>query len=131
MQPGGQAEVDRAKADGRWDAAYRMADSDVPADLQAALDANPVAAAACAVLTKQNRCAIVFRLVSVKRTETRERKLHRGRRLQAFQPTVARRNKAKCRFQPPRRIRVQSRLNELEVVLVLRFQLFESLNQGN
>ncbi|MEQ1702096.1 MAG: YdeI/OmpD-associated family protein [Ilumatobacteraceae bacterium] len=75
MQPGGHAEIERAKADGRWDAAYRMADNDVPADLQAALDANPVAAAAFAGLSKQNRFAIVFRLGSVKRAETRQRKL--------------------------------------------------------
>lgn len=75
MQPGGQAEIDRAKADGRWDAAYRMADDDVPADLQAALDASPAAAAMFAALTKQNRFAIVFRLGSVKRAETRARKL--------------------------------------------------------
>lgn len=75
MQPAGQAEVDRAKADGRWEAAYRIADNEVPADLQAALDANPVAAAAFAGLSKQNRFAIAFRLGSVKRAETRERKL--------------------------------------------------------
>lgn len=75
MQPGGQAEVDRAKADGRWDAAYRMSDDVVPADLQAALDASSAAAAAFAGLTKQNRFAIVYRLGSVKRAETRDRKL--------------------------------------------------------
>jgi uncharacterized protein YdeI (YjbR/CyaY-like superfamily) len=75
MRQEGQAEVDRAKADGRWDAAYRMADDDVPADLQAALDASPAAAATFAALTKQNRFAIVFRLNSVKRAETRARKL--------------------------------------------------------
>ncbi len=75
MQPAGQAEIDRAKADGRWDAAYRVADRDVPADLQVALDGNPVAAAAFAGLSSQNRFAIVFRLNSVKRPETRQRKV--------------------------------------------------------
>lgn len=75
MRPGGQAEVDRAKADGRWDAAYRVSDDEVPADLQAALDASPAAAAMFAGLTKQNRFAIVYRLGAAKRAETRERKV--------------------------------------------------------
>ncbi len=42
MTPGGQAEIDRAKADGRWDAAYRVKDAAPSAELQAALDASPV-----------------------------------------------------------------------------------------
>ena len=75
MQPSGQAEIDRAKLDGRWDAAYRQADRDVPADLQSELDRSVVAAAAFAALSSQNRFAIVFRLNSVKRPETRQRKL--------------------------------------------------------
>jgi uncharacterized protein YdeI (YjbR/CyaY-like superfamily) len=75
MRSAGQAEIDRAKADGRWDAAYRVADRDVPADLQAALDASPAAGAAFAGLSSQNRFGIVFRLTSVKRAETRRRKL--------------------------------------------------------
>ena len=45
MRPGGFAEIERAKADGRWDAAYRQKDAPVPDDLRAALDANPAAAA--------------------------------------------------------------------------------------
>ncbi len=52
MRPGGQAEIDRAKADGRWDLAYRQADGDVPDDLRAALDASPKAAAAWETLSK-------------------------------------------------------------------------------
>lgn len=75
MRPTGQAEVDRAKADGRWDAAYRQADDHVPEVLQVALDANPTAAAAFAGMSKQNRFAMVFRLQSVKRAETRDRKV--------------------------------------------------------
>lgn len=75
MRPSGQAEIDRAKADGRWDAAYRQADGEVPADLQAELDRNAVAAASFATLSSQNRFAIVFRLNAVKRAETRQRKL--------------------------------------------------------
>lgn len=75
MKPGGQAEIDRAKADGRWDAAYRVKDAAPPADLQAAIDASPAADAAWQTLTKQNRFAIIFRTTSVKRAETRERKI--------------------------------------------------------
>ncbi|MEQ1735381.1 MAG: YdeI/OmpD-associated family protein [Rhodoglobus sp.] len=75
MKPGGQAEIDRAKADGRWDAAYRGKDAAAPDDLQAAIDASPAASAAWQALTKQNRFAIIFRTTSVKRAETRERKI--------------------------------------------------------
>ena len=75
MRPSGQAEVDRAKADGRWDAAYRQADGDVPAIFQRALDANAKAATAFAALSSKNRFAMTFRIQSVKRTETQERKV--------------------------------------------------------
>ena len=75
MRASGQAEVDRAKADGRWDAAYRQADRDVPEALRLALDANAVAATAFEALSSRNRFAIVFRLQSVKRAETRDRKI--------------------------------------------------------
>ena len=75
MQPSGQAEVDRAKADGRWVAAYRQKDAPVPADLQRALDASPAALAAFATLSSQNRFAILFRIGNVKRAETRARKI--------------------------------------------------------
>ena len=75
MRPSGQAEVDRAKADGRWDAAYRQADGDLPEILQRAFDANPKAAAAFAASSSKNRFAMAFRIQSVKRAETRERKV--------------------------------------------------------
>lgn len=75
MRPGGLAEVERAKADGRWEAAYRVKGAETPADLQAAIDASPAAAAAWQTLTKQNRFAIIFRTTSVKRAETRARKI--------------------------------------------------------
>jgi uncharacterized protein YdeI (YjbR/CyaY-like superfamily) len=75
MRSGGQAEIDRAKADGRWDAAYRQADGDVPDDLRAAIDASPKAAAAWEGLSKSNRFAIVFRTTRVTRPETRARKI--------------------------------------------------------
>ena len=75
MQPSGQAEVDRAKNDGRWDAAYRQSTAEVPADLQLALDASPEAALRFAALSSQNRFAILFRIGNVKRAETRARKI--------------------------------------------------------
>lgn len=75
MRPAGQAEIDRAKADGRWDAAYRQKDAEVPEDLQAALDANPAAAAFFPQLSAQNRFAILYRVGSVKRAETRAKKI--------------------------------------------------------
>lgn len=75
MTPHGMAEVDRAKADGRWDAAYRQKDAEVPADLQLALDASPAASTAFSALSSQNRFAILFRIGNVRRAETRARKI--------------------------------------------------------
>ena len=75
MRPPGIAQVERAKSNGRWDAAYRQKDMVVPADLRAALDASPAAAATFAALNAQARFGIVFRLDGVVRAETRARKL--------------------------------------------------------
>lgn len=75
MREGGQAEIDRAKADGRWDAAYQVKDAPVPADLRAAIDANPKAAEFFESLSAQNRWAMIFRLSQLKRAETRERNI--------------------------------------------------------
>ena len=76
MHPAGQAEVERAKADGRWDAAYAgSAAIEVPPELTAALAADPPAQAMFDILTKQNRYAILYRLATAKRPETRERLL--------------------------------------------------------
>jgi uncharacterized protein YdeI (YjbR/CyaY-like superfamily) len=75
MKPEGQAEIDRAKADGRWDAAYRQKDAPVPEDLAAALAASPNALAFFDTLSAQNRFAVLFRVQSVKRAETRARKI--------------------------------------------------------
>lgn len=76
MLPVGLAEIERAKSDGRWQAAYdgpaRIA---VPDDLAAALDADPRAAAMFAVLTSQNRYAILYRLQTTKQASTRVRKV--------------------------------------------------------
>lgn len=76
MQPAGQAEVDRAKADGRWDAAYDGArTATVPHDLQAALDARPKARAFFATLDAANRYAVLWRVQTAKRPETRARRI--------------------------------------------------------
>ena len=76
MRPAGAAEVERAKADGRWQAAYAgQASIDVPADLAAALAAQPRARAMFEILTSQNRYAILYRLQSVKRADTRARRI--------------------------------------------------------
>jgi uncharacterized protein YdeI (YjbR/CyaY-like superfamily) len=76
MLPAGRAAVAAAQADGRWDAAYAPpSEAEVPPDLAAAVAANPAAQAMFDVLTKTNRYALVHRLGSVKRAETRERKI--------------------------------------------------------
>lgn len=76
MQPAGRAEVERAKADGRWDAAYAgSADQVVPDDLAAALAERPGAEAMFGILTAQNRFALVFRVEGAKRPETRARRI--------------------------------------------------------
>ena len=76
MRPAGLAEIERAKGDGRWDAAYDShRTATVPGDLQAALDASPEAKAFFATLNSQNRYAILFRLQTAKKPETREKRL--------------------------------------------------------
>ena len=76
MQAPGLAEVERAKADGRWEAAYAgPATARVPDDLSAALAAEPMAQAMFTELTSQNRYAILHRIDAVKRPETRARKI--------------------------------------------------------
>ena len=76
MQPAGLREVERAKADGRWDAAYDPpSTATAPPDLQRALDANPAAAASFATLNSQNRFAILYRVQEAKRPETRARRI--------------------------------------------------------
>ena len=76
MRPAGMREIDRARKDGRWDAAYSSAsNSVVPDDLQQALDANKKAKAFFSTLNSQNRYAILFRIQSVKKAETRAKKI--------------------------------------------------------
>jgi uncharacterized protein YdeI (YjbR/CyaY-like superfamily) len=76
MRPAGFAEVQRAKADGRWEAAYEgQKSSTVPDDLQRELDARPKAEAFFAELNSQNRYAIIYRLQDAKKSATRARRL--------------------------------------------------------
>jgi uncharacterized protein YdeI (YjbR/CyaY-like superfamily) len=76
MLPAGRAAVDAAKADGRWTAAYApSSEAEVPADLQAAIAADPAAQSMFDVLTKANRFSLIGRVNAVKRAETRTRKI--------------------------------------------------------
>lgn len=78
MFPRGLREVEAARADGRWDAAYAgPATSTVPDDLAAALKASPTAEAFFATLTSQNRYAILYRIEEAKRAETRARRIEK------------------------------------------------------
>jgi uncharacterized protein YdeI (YjbR/CyaY-like superfamily) len=78
VRPAGLAELEAAKADGRWEAAYEGARSaKVPEDLQRELDASPKAAAFFAGLDGANRYAILYRLDEAKKPETRERRLRK------------------------------------------------------
>jgi len=72
MTPAGLAEVEKAKADGRWDAAYApQSKAEIPDDLQAALDAEPAAKAFFATLKGANRYAILYRIHDAKTEKTR------------------------------------------------------------
>ncbi|HEY0477713.1 MAG TPA: YdeI/OmpD-associated family protein [Kofleriaceae bacterium] len=76
MQPAGLAEIERAKADGRWDAAYDSPKTAaVPDDLTRALAKRPAAKAAFATLDATNRYAILHRLMTAKQPTTRARRL--------------------------------------------------------
>src|SRR5580700_805565 len=76
MLPAGEAEVERAQGDGRWDVAYSgSAAIEVPADLAAALRAHPEAQAMFDVLSSQNRYAILFRIGGAKQAATRARRI--------------------------------------------------------
>lgn len=78
MEPPGIAEVERAKADGRWEAAYAGAKSaTVPDDLARALEANPAAAEFFKTLDSQNRYSILYRVQDAKKPETRARRIEK------------------------------------------------------
>jgi uncharacterized protein YdeI (YjbR/CyaY-like superfamily) len=76
MQPPGLAEVERAKADGRWDAAYAgPATIEMPADLAQALSADAEAKSAFDGLKGTNRYTVLHRVVTARRQETRARRI--------------------------------------------------------
>src|SRR5438270_3254575 len=76
MRPQGMAQIEAARADGRWDVAYAPASkAQVPPDFQAALDQSPEAAAFFATVTGVNRYAILYRMQTAKKPETRARKI--------------------------------------------------------
>ena len=78
MHPAGIAEMERAKADGRWAAAYPGSQEiEVTPELAAALSADPAALATFEALSSQNRYAILYRLRTAKRADTRARLLER------------------------------------------------------
>jgi uncharacterized protein YdeI (YjbR/CyaY-like superfamily) len=78
MQPAGLREIEGAKADGRWDAAYDgQRAAGIPDDLRQALEQNPRAAEFFASLDSANRYAILYRLQEAKKPETRARRLER------------------------------------------------------
>jgi len=78
MHAAGLAEIERARSDGRWQAAYHgSATIEVPGDLAAALDAEPAAKAMFASLSAANRYSVLYRIQDAKRPETRARRIER------------------------------------------------------
>jgi uncharacterized protein YdeI (YjbR/CyaY-like superfamily) len=94
MQPAGQAQIDAAKADGRWEGAYDGArTATMPDDLQAALDANPKASKFFATVNASNRYAVLWRVQTAVKPETRARRIEqlvemlaRGEVIHLFKP---------------------------------------------
>jgi uncharacterized protein YdeI (YjbR/CyaY-like superfamily) len=76
MRPSGHAQVEAARADGRWDAAYEpQSRASIPADFQEALDAEPEARAFFSTLRGQKRYAFLYRLHNVKTQTARDRRI--------------------------------------------------------
>jgi uncharacterized protein YdeI (YjbR/CyaY-like superfamily) len=76
MTPHGQAEIDAARADGRWQRAYASGrDMEVPDDLRAAIAANPAAQQTFETLNRQNRFALAFRVGNLKTPAGRAKKI--------------------------------------------------------
>lgn len=76
MKPAGLQAVESAKNDGRWDAAYdSQSAATVPSDFQAALDSNAEAKAFFATLNSRNRYALLFRIQTAKKAETRAKRI--------------------------------------------------------
>jgi uncharacterized protein YdeI (YjbR/CyaY-like superfamily) len=78
MRPAGQAQVDAAREDGRWDAAYApQSRAEIPEDFKKALDRNPTAKQFFATLRGQNRYAFLYRIQNAKRPETRAKRIEK------------------------------------------------------
>jgi uncharacterized protein YdeI (YjbR/CyaY-like superfamily) len=76
MRPRGQAQVDQAKADGRWAAAYpRQSEAEADADLHVALDAEPAARDLFGELDSANRFAVLYRIQQARTPEKRAAKI--------------------------------------------------------
>ena len=79
MTPPGQRQVDAAKADGRWDAAYApirsASEATIPGDLRAAIEANPRARKTFGTLGRQNLFALTFRTNNLKTPAGRAKKI--------------------------------------------------------
>ena len=98
MQPPGLAQVEAAKADGRWEKAYDGArTSEVPDDLMAALEAEPKAKAFFATIKGSNRYAVLWRIQTAVKPETRAKRiaqlvamLARGETIHLIKPAAGR-----------------------------------------
>ena len=76
MRPPGHAEIERAKADGRWEAAYDSpANTKIPPQFQEALDRNPKAKAFFETVNRVNRYAVIWRVVTARNEEIREARI--------------------------------------------------------
>ena len=78
MRPAGLAAIETAKENGRWKAAYDSHKTATPpADLQKALNKNPGAKSFFASLDSQNRYAVLFRIQTAKKAETRKKRIEK------------------------------------------------------
>lgn len=110
MKPAGQRQIDAAKADGRWDNAYASPSKmEVPADLMAAIEANPDALATFQSLNKANRFALAYRIISLKTVEGRAKRvrafvemLQRGETLYPNNAAAKAEAKTKAATRPPK-----------------------------
>jgi uncharacterized protein YdeI (YjbR/CyaY-like superfamily) len=104
MQPPGLAAIEAAKADGRWESAYAPSSTtEVPPELEAALDEHPKAKAFFETLRGANRYAVLFRLQTAKKPETRAKRIadfidrfERGETVYDRQKALAAAKKAKA-----------------------------------
>lgn len=89
MRPAGQQQVDAAKADGRWEAAYDSQSAiTVPADLQQELEAHPDAKSFFDTLDSRNRYAILYRIQTAKKAETRTARIQKYVEMLSQQQTI-------------------------------------------